>query len=82
MKQFITDSSIFLFNKEPYAPVIDGEPYPFKINLFTNPVGHGFYLAYLKKHNIPKWIGLTDKQRKELEEKIKKLIVEGRIIVE
>lgn len=67
-----TDTSLFLV----------GNPYGFKINLFTNPVGRGFYEAFLKKNNIPSRIGLSDIQRRTLEAKIEKCIVDGTIFIE
>ena len=69
MKQIIVDSSIYT----------EGNQYGFLINI-NHPVMHRFYEAYLKKLNIPKHIGLTDKQRFDFEARISELI-RKRIIV-
>ncbi len=69
MKTFIVDKSIYAKNNK-YGCIIN----------INHPLIHMFYIAYLKKGNIPKYIGLNDKQRFDFESRIAEMI-RRRIIV-
>ena len=69
MKKYVVDRSIYT----------DNNKYGFLINI-NHPLIHKLYESYLDKRNIPKHIGLTDKQRFDFETRISELI-RKRIIV-
>lgn len=69
MRSFVTDMSIYTKDNK----------YGYTINI-NNPVAHKLYRAYLKKHNIPERIGLTDCERADFEGKVREMI-RSRIIV-
>lgn len=69
MRSFVTDMSIYTKDNK----------YGYTINI-NNPVAHKLYRAYLKKHNIPKQIGLSDCERADFEGKVGEMI-RRRIIV-
>lgn len=69
MKTLIVDKSIYTKNNK----------YGCTINI-NHPTIHKLYEAYLKKLDVPKYIGLTDQQRFEFEAKIGEMI-RRRIIV-
>ena len=52
-------------------------------NIFNinDPVVHMYYERYLQEHGIPKYIGLSDRQRKNFESEIQYKINKGEIIV-
>ena len=71
MRSFVTDMSIYTKDNK----------YGYTINI-NNPVAHKLYRAYLKKHNIPERIGLTDCERADFEGKVGEMIRRRIIVVE
>lgn len=71
MRSFVTDMSIYTKDNK----------YGYTINI-NNPVAHKLYRAYLKKHNIPERIGLSDPERADFEGKVGEMIRRRIIVVE
>lgn len=71
MKSIVTDMSIYTKDNK----------YGNTINI-NNPVAHKLYKAYLKKHNIPDRIGLSDPERADFEGKVGEMIRRRIIVVE
>jgi hypothetical protein len=67
--KYITDQSIYANCKYGY------------VFSLSNPIVHLHYREYLDRKGIPKYIGLTDDQRKNFESEIQYKINKGEIIV-